>query len=60
MQRRSYRKIRGGRQKKRWNDNIKEWIGMNFASSTRAAKTGQGGKGFVAVSAGVPRRPTII
>ena len=27
-----------GRQKKRWEDNVKEWTGMNFASSTRAAE----------------------
>ena len=25
------------RQKKRWEDNIKDWTGMDFASSTRAA-----------------------
>ena len=31
-------KGKGGRQKKRWEDNIKEWTGMNFASSTRAAE----------------------
>ena len=29
---------RRGRQKKMWEDNIKEWTGMDFASSTRAAK----------------------
>ena len=28
---------RGG-QKKRWEDNIKEWSGMDFASSTRVAE----------------------
>ena len=27
-----------GRQKKRWEDNIKEWTGMDFASSARAAE----------------------
>ena len=26
-------------------DNIKEWTGMDFASSTRQLKTGQDGKG---------------
>ena len=30
-------KRKRGRQKKRWEDNIKEWTGMDFASSTRAA-----------------------
>ena len=27
-----------GRQKKRWEHNIKEWIGMEFGDSLRAAK----------------------
>ena len=31
-------KRRRGRQKKRWEDNIKEWTGTDFASSTRAAE----------------------
>ena len=31
-------KRRRGRQKKRWEDNTKEWTGMDFASSTRAAE----------------------
>ena len=26
-----------GRQKKRWEENFKEWTGMDFASPTRAA-----------------------
>ena len=29
---------RRGRQKNRWEDNIKEWTGMDFASLTRAAE----------------------
>ena len=37
-------KRKRGRQKKRWEDNIKEWTGMDFASSIRAAETGQDGK----------------
>ena len=32
-------KRKRGRQKKRWEDNIKEWTGMDFASSTRAAES---------------------
>ena len=28
-------KRKRGRQKKRWEDNIKEWTGMDFVSSTR-------------------------
>ena len=31
-------KRKRGRQKKRWEDNIKEYTGMDFASSTRTAK----------------------
>ena len=31
-------KRKRGRQKKRWEDSIKEWTGMDFASSTRAAE----------------------
>ena len=31
-------KRKRGRQKKRWEDNIKEWTEMDFASSTRAAE----------------------
>ena len=37
-----------GRQKKRWEDNIKEWTGMDFASSTRAAENRSRWKGIVA------------
>ena len=31
-------KRRKGRQKNRWEDDIKEWSGMDFASLTRAAE----------------------
>ena len=47
-----------GRQKKRWEDNIKKWTGMDFASSTRAAKKRSRWKGIVANSSVVPRRPS--
>ena len=47
-----------GRQKKRWEDNIKEWTGMDFASSTRAAENRSRWKGVVANSSVVPRRPS--
>ena len=49
---------RRGRQKKRWEDNIKEWTGMGFAESLRAAEDREGWKGIVAMSSVVPRRPT--
>ena len=50
-------KRKRGRQKKRWEDNIQEWIGMDFASSTRAAENRSRWKGIVANSSIVPRRP---
>ena len=48
---------RRGRQKKRWEDNIKEWTGMGFVDSLRAAEDREGWKGIVATSSVVPRRP---
>ena len=40
-------KGRKGRQKKRWEDNIKKWTGMDFGSSTRAAEDRTWWKGIV-------------
>ena len=51
-------KRKRGRQKKRWEDNIKECTGMDFASSTRAAENMSRWKGIVANSSVVPRRPS--
>ena len=45
---------RRGRQKKSWEDNIKEWTGMEFGDSLRAAKDREGWKGIVATSSVVP------
>ena len=50
-------KRKSGRQKKRCEDNIKEWTGMDFASSTREAENRTKWKGIVANSSVVPRRP---
>ena len=47
---------RRGRQKKRWEDNIKEWTGMGFGDSLRAAEDREGWKGIVATSSVVLRR----
>ena len=47
--------IRRGRQKKRWEDNVKEWMGMGFGDSLRAAEDREGLKGIVAASSVVPR-----
>ena len=49
-------KRKRGRQKKRWEDNIKEWTEMDFASSTWAAENRSRWKGIVAKSSVVPRR----
>ena len=49
-------KRKRGIQKKRWEDKIKEWTGMDFASSTRAAENRTRWKEIVANSFVVPRR----
>ena len=43
-------KRKRGRQKRRWEDHIKEWAGMDFASSTRTAESRTSWKGIVANS----------
>ena len=48
---------RRGTQKKRWEDNIKEWMGMGFGDSLWAAEANEGWKCIVATSSVVPRRP---
>ena len=48
-------KRKRGRQKKRWENNIKEWTGMEFASSTKAAENRTRWKGIVANSSVVPQ-----
>ena len=45
---------RRGRQKKRWENNMKEWTGMVFGDSLRAAEDRLGWKGIVATSCGDP------
>ena len=51
-------KRKRGRQKKRWEDSIKKWTGMDFASSTRADENRTRWKGIVANLSEVPRRPS--
>ena len=51
-------KRKRGRQKKRWEDNIKGWTRIDFASSTRAAENRRKWEGIVANSSVVPRRPS--
>ena len=47
----------GGRQKKRWEDNSKEWTGIEFEDLLRASEGRKGRKGIVATSSVVHRRP---
>ena len=51
-------KRKRGRQKKKWEDNVKEWTGIDFVSSTRTAENRTRRKGTVANSSLVPRRPS--
>ena len=48
---------RRGRQKKRWEDNIKEWTGVGLGDSLRAAEDREVWEGIVATSSVVLRRP---
>ena len=48
---------RRGRQKKKWEDNTKEWTGMDFASSTRVAADRTTWKWVVAKSSVAPQWP---
>ena len=49
-------KRKRGRQMKWWEDNTKEWTGIYFASSTRAAENRTRWKGIVSNSSVVPRQ----
>ena len=51
---------RRGRQKKRWDDNIKEWTRIEFRDSLRAAEDRERWKGIVAMSSEMPRRPSVL
>ena len=50
-------KRKKGRQEKRWEDNIKEWTGLDFASSARAAENRTRWKGIVANSSNSTSMP---
>ena len=50
-------KRRKCRRKKRWEDNIRVWTGMDFASSTRAAEDMTMWEVTVVKSSMVPKRP---
>ena len=48
---------RQGRQRKRWEDNIREWKGLEFAKSQRAVENGGKWRKLVVKSSVVPQRP---
>ena len=49
---------RQGRQRKRWEDNIREWTGLEFAKSQRAVENREKWRKLVAKSSVVPKRPS--
>ena len=48
---------RQGRQRKRWEDNIREWTGMELAMSKRAVQNRQKWRKLVVKSSVVPQQP---
>ena len=49
---------RQGRQRKRWEDNIREWTGLEFAKSQRAVENREKWRKLVLKSSVVPHRPS--
>ena len=49
---------RQGRQRKRWEDNIREWTGLEFDKSQRAVENRETWRKLVAKSSVVPQRPS--
>ena len=49
---------RQGRQRKRWEDNIREWTGLEFGKSQRAVENREKWRKLVAKSSVVPERPS--
>ena len=49
---------RQGRQRKRWEDNIREWTGLEFAKSQRAVENRENWRELVVKSCVVPQRPS--
>ena len=49
---------RRGRQRKRWEDNIREWTGLEFTKSQRAVENREKWRKLVAKSSVVPQRPS--
>ena len=49
---------RQGRQKKRWEDNIREWTGLELSKSQRVVENSEKLRKLVAKSSVVPQRPS--
>ena len=49
---------RRGRQRKRWEDNSREWTGLGFADSQRAVENRGEWRKLVSKSSVVPQRPS--
>ena len=49
---------RQGRQRKRWEDNIRKWTGLEFAKPQRAVENREKWRKLVAKSSVVPQRPS--
>ena len=49
---------RQGRQRKRWEDNIKEWTGLEFGKSQMAVENRGKWRKLIAISSVVPQRPS--
>ena len=47
-----------GRQRERWEDNIREWTGLGFAKSQTAVENREEWRKLVAKSSVVPQRPS--
>ena len=47
-----------GRQRKRWEDNIREWTGPEFDKSQKAVENREKWRKLVAKSSVVPQRPS--
>ena len=52
------RQRRQGRQRRRWEDNIREWTGLEFGKSQRAVENREKWRKLVAKSSVVPQRPS--
>ena len=60
MGKRSLNKTRQGRQRKRWEDNIREWTGLEFAKSQRVVGNREKLRKLVAKLSVVSQRPSLL